>query len=191
MANGRVCTGFSKPRVALYTNNGGTVTYTNGKALARGVNVALDVETSDDNTFYADNQSAEQASGKFTGGSVTLTVDGLKDDSRKMILGLPTADADGWTAYGNDGEAPYVGIGWIARYMEDGNETFVPTFVTKAKFAMPSDSAETQGESIDWQTEELTATIMRDDSANQNWKFVGKEYATEALAEAALIAKMN
>lgn len=190
MAYGRVCTGFSKPYVAVYSATGGTVTYTDKQNLARGVSVSLEVESSDDNVFYADNQAAEHAGGFFTGGTVTLTVDGLKDAARKLILGLPTADTDGWTKYGNDINTPYVGIGYIARYMSDGVEKFVPTLITKAKFNIPNQSANTQGESIEWQTEELSATIMRDDSANAVWKMVGKEYDTEALAEAALQAKM-
>lgn len=41
MANGKVITGYSKPYVALYNNNGGTITYTSGMPLARGVDVSL------------------------------------------------------------------------------------------------------------------------------------------------------
>ena len=55
------------------------------------------------------------------------------------------------------------------------------------KFNLPSTSAATQSEEIDWQTQELTANIMRDDTANHNWKFVGAtDYSTEAAAEADL-----
>ena len=50
-------------------------TYTSGQILARGVEVSIDPEVGDDNTFYADNISAETAPGVFTGGTVTLTVD--------------------------------------------------------------------------------------------------------------------
>ena len=50
-AAGKVCTGFSLPYVALY-NNG---TYTSGQKLARGVDVTVSPESSDDNKFYADN----------------------------------------------------------------------------------------------------------------------------------------
>lgn len=189
-ATGRVCTGFSKPYVALYSATGTTVTYTSKQVLARGVSVSLEVETSDDNIFRADNQAAENASGTFKSGKVTLTVDGLLDATRKLIFGLPAADTDGWTAYGDNMVVPYVGIGYIARYMSDGVECFVPTIITKAKFSIPNQSANTQGEDIEWQTEELSASIMRDDSSNHNWKFVGNEYTTEALAEAALQSKL-
>ena len=37
----------------------------------------------------------------------------------------------------------------------------------------------------------LTAQINRDDSANKVWKYLGTEYASESLAEAALCAKLG
>ena len=46
MANGRVCTGFSKPYVAVYSATGGTIKYESGQDLARGVDVSIEPETS-------------------------------------------------------------------------------------------------------------------------------------------------
>ena len=55
---------------------------------------------------------------------------------------------------------------------------------------MPSDAATTQGESIEWQTAEISGTIMRDDSARHPGK---KEatFTTEAQAEAYIKARLN
>ena len=192
-AAGRVCTGFSKPYVALYANNGGTVTYSQGQELARGVSVNIEPKTGDDNTFHANNVSAESAPGIFTGGTVTLTVDGLLDEAESLILGLPeptqvTVDEQPVDiyAYGEAMDIPYVGIGYIARYMSDGVTTYVPTVLTKARFATPSEEAATQEEQIEWQTQELSAELMRDDTAEHNWKKRGAAQATEAEAEAVL-----
>lgn len=190
MANGRVITGFSQPYVALYSESGGTVSYANGQILARGVNVDLSIESADDNNFYADNVVAESATGMFGGGTVTLTIDGLLTAAEKLILGLPAADSDGWTAYGDAVAIPYCGLGFIVRYMSDGVTTYVPVVLTKVKFAMPNLSAATQEDEIDWQTQELTATIMRDDTVDHNWKFVGSGQATEAAAAAMITAKL-
>lgn len=186
MANGRVCTGFSSPYVATYVNTNGTITYTDGMELARGVSVELDVESGDDNNFYADNVVAESSAGEFVSGTITLTVDGVKDDARTFILGLPAADDNGFVHYGDSASAPYVGIGFIARYMESGTTTYVPTIITKAKFNQPKKNAATQEDTIEWQTEELTAGVFRDDSDNRDWKLEGGEYSTEALAIAAM-----
>lgn len=192
MAAGRVLTGFSKPYVASYTANGTTVTYASAALLARGVSVSVEPgDAGDDNNFYCDNVVAESIGGVFTSGTVTLTVDGLFTAQKKRILGLPTADSDGWTAYGDEMSIPYVGIGFIARYQSDGVEKFVPYVLAKARFKIPTESATTQGEDIDWQTQELTANLLRDDTANHNWKYEGNEYSTEALAEAALVTKLG
>ena len=187
-ANGRVITGFSSPYVALYSESGGVVSYSSGQILARGVNVDLSIDAADDNNFYADNVVAESATGMFGGGSVTLTVDGLLTAAEKLILGLPTADGDGWTAYGDAASIPYCGLGFIVRYMSDGVTSFVPVVLTKVKFAMPNLSAATQEDTIDWQTEELTATIMRDDTSAHNWKKVCAGQADEASALAKITA---
>ena len=185
-AAGKVCTGFSLPYVALY-NNG---TYTSGQKLARGVDVTVSPESSEDNKFYADNHESENASGTLTGGTVDLTVDGLLTAAERLIMGLPAASG-GWTAYDDDQEIPYVGIGYIARYMSDGVTTYVPVVIAKAKFQQIELSAATQEEEIDWQTQSLTAKIFRGDDAKHSWKFVGDEEDTEAEAEAALKTKLG
>ena len=54
-AAGKVCTGFAKPYVALYSNTGATTAYSGGMQLARGVDVSIEPEVGDANPFYADN----------------------------------------------------------------------------------------------------------------------------------------
>lgn len=198
MANGRVITGFSKPVVATYSATGTTVSYSNLMALARGVDVSLDIETNDDNDFYADNVKAESAGNVFSSGTVTLTVDGLKEAARTLIMGLPAATSvtlGSTTAdvyeYDDRQEKPYVGIGFIVRYMEDGVTSFVPYMLPKAIFSDLGIEAETQEESIDFQTTELEATIMRDDSDNHVWQKVGAAQTTEALAYSVLQALLG
>lgn len=190
MANGRVITGYSKPWVALYTNTNGTVTYSNGQYLARGVDVSIEPEAADSTPFYADNTIAEQAGGGFTGGTVTLTVDGLKDAARKLILGLPTPTGD-WTVFGDDMAIPYVGVGFVVRYMENGATTYMPVILNKVQFNVPGLEAATQEDAIEFQTQTLEATIMRDDTAKHNWMQMGAAEDTEADAEAAIKAVLT
>lgn len=187
MANGRVLTGFSKPYVALYSHTGSTVTYTSGQILARGVSAEIEPDSNEDeNIFYADNVASESVAGEFTGGSLTLTVDGLLTSAEKLLFGLPVADQQGWTHYGNSASIPYVGIGFVCRYMSDGVTSYVPVVLTKCRFSMPTLSANTQEDEIDWQTQELSARILKDDSANADWKMVGEGQTTEADAENAI-----
>lgn len=191
MANGQVVTGFSKPYVAVYTNDETEVTYTNGQILARGVSVSLDVESSDDNNFYADNITAETAAGTFTSGTVTLTVDGLKAEAEKLLVGLPDADDDGFVAYGASQQIPYVGVGFVVRVQSGGVVSYVPIVLPKVVFNNPSLEAATQEDEIDWQTQELEGAILRDDTEETAWKYRGDNFATEALAEAAIKTKLQ
>lgn len=189
-ANGKVCTGFSFPYVAEYAANGGTVTYSDPMVLARGVSVDISPETGDDNIFYADNVAAESAGVSFTGGTATLTVDGLLEATKKFVMGLPTATTVSSVSiykYGDDATPPYVGIGFVVRYQSDGVVSYSFVILTKAKFSLASLSAATQGEAIEWQTQELTAQLFRDDSTNHDWKY---ESATEYSTEAAAVADM-
>lgn len=189
-AAGKVTTGFSLPYVALYAVSGGTITYTSGQKLGRGVSVSIAPENGSDNKFYADNIVAETDAGKFTGGTATFVVDGLLPSTRKLIYGLP-ASTGGWTEYGDNMTVPYVGVGFIARQQSEGTVKYTPVVLAKCKFELPTDEAATQEDSISWQTESLSATIMRADDANHVWKFLGDEQSTESAAEAALKTKLG
>lgn len=190
MAAGKVCTGFSLPYVAVYSNSGSTISYASGQKLARGVSVSVAPEVADNNNFYADNVLAESVNGMFTGGTVTLTVDGLLPAAEKLIFGLgnaSTVSAVSVYTYGDSATPPYVGIGFIARYMSDGVTTYKAIVLTKCKFSLPTEAAATQEDQISWQTTALNATIMRDDSEDHVWKYVGAtEYSSESAAEADL-----
>lgn len=188
MANGKVCTGFSKPYVGEYGNNGSTVTYKNAMPLARGVSVSIQPSDSGDaENFHADNTLAESEAGDtFIGGTITLTVDGLKKAAETMLMGLPTT-SDGWLKYGDDQKRPYVGVGYITRYMEDGKVTYTPTIIRKTKFNNIGSSNATGANKPNFQTQELSGNIVRSDDENHTWKWVStEEYATEAAAETAL-----
>lgn len=190
-AAGKVCTGFSKPYVAKYVNTNGAVSYTDGQKLARGVNVTIDPNASDPTNFYCDNTVGESVPGAFTNGTCTLTVDGLLAEARALIAGLPAADQDGFLHYGDNQNVPFVGIGFVMRFMSDGVTYYTPVILTKASLQPESLSAETQEEEIAFQTEELEFNVVRDDSANHDWKLIGADLTTEAEAEAAIQSKFG
>lgn len=187
-----VTTGFSKPYVAKYANEGTTVTYSEGMPLGRGVNLNLEVEAADDNNFYADNVIAETESGKFVRGSATITVDGLSNDAATLIFGLPEPESVQVSeapvemqGYGEALNPPYVGYGCVRRTQHNGKVEFWPVILPKIKFAVPSEEMATQEENIEWQTQELSAAIERDDTAAKNWKRVSVTgFPTEAEAYA-------
>lgn len=190
-AAGKVTTGFSFPYVAKYTASAGSITFTGGMELARGVDVSFDIDEPGDNNYYANNQLAESGPSRFTNGNINLTVDGLLAAAERFIMGLPEADDQGWTAHGDAAEVPYVGIGFIVRFMSGGVESWTPYVVPKTKFNPISIAAATQEEEIDWQSQSLTAKVFRADNADHDWLLTGSDYATEAEALTALKTKLG
>lgn len=194
-----VTTGFSKPYVAKYNATGKAVTYSGGMSLGRGVSLSLEVETADDNNFYADNVLAESESTNFTSGTATITVDGLENAAATLILGLgPTQPLQVDEApvqmqgYGKSMAAPYVGYGCVRRTQMQGKVQYWPYILPKVKFSIPGDEIETSEDQINWQTQELIAAVQRDDTDSANWKLISEEgMATEAEAEAAVKAFLN
>ena len=195
MANGKVITGYSQPIVAKYAYSQGTISYTNTTPLARGVEVDMEVEIGDATNFFADNTISESVAGQFNGATATLTVDGLKDTARNLIAGLVTTKSilvNSSTvtakAYDDLQVIPYVGIGFVVRYMENGVTTYAPVILPKAQFSPESLKAATQEDSVEFQTTELQATVMRADDANHTWKVIAEDQATEAAAVAVINA---
>lgn len=191
MAYGKVGTGFSLPWVAKYTASDGVVTYSDARRLARGVSVKISPEVSDTENFYADNIEAEEESGTFTGGELTLEVDGLLQDAEQFVFGTAKADDDGFIAYNSSQSAPYVGVGFVRRYKSGGVVYYTPIIICKTKFIPGEDEAETAEDSANWQTQELTATIFRDDTDDRAWKLIGTDYTSESEAEEKIKSKFN
>lgn len=193
-----VTTGFSEPYVAKYSNAGTTVTYSGGMKLGRGVSMSVEVESADDNNFFADDQISESETGIMTSASGTFTVDGLEPEAATLILGLPekgqeTIEESPVDVYDYDDRmsAPYVGVGVLRRVMMKGVTTWEPIVFTKVKFNIPGDEAATQEDQIDWQTQDLDASIVRDDTENHRWKRVFARQATKAAAVAILKGYLN
>lgn len=182
-----VGTGVRYLYAADYTANGTTITYDEPFNVARLVSASPEIETGDDVTFYADDTQAESAGGIFTGGKLKLTVDGIADDIRVKITGAKATTVNGVTATVNTAydEMPYLGIGYVERFMHHGKTTFVPVFFPKAQFSPEVREAKTQEDSIEFQSIGIEAVLMRDDTEDANWRYIGagKTTAAEALKD--------
>lgn len=182
--------GCSYLKYAKYTASGGAVTYSNGGTAAKLVRLNISLDSSSDNDFYADN-AIDETDTQFAGGTLTVGTNDLTDAVAKVILGLQSAaltsitgitDADAEEIiFDNRQLTPYLGLGMVVKHMRGGATAWTGIVLTKTLFQVPADAAETQGKTISWQTPELTATIMRDDTANQTWKRQAT-FTTEAQA---------
>lgn len=182
-----VTTGFSRIHVAKYAENSGVVTYSGVRELARARSMETDITTTDNNDYYANNVLAEQEPASFASGSASITVDGLDAEEEALILGIEAEEVtiNGEKVevipYGIDMNPPYVGIGAVKRQQMKGVVSYRAIIFTKARFAIPSEAAETQdGDGISWQDQDLSATLMADDTDKRRWKYIPKtNFTTE------------
>lgn len=184
--------GLSKPYYAIYAEAGGVVSYSDGAVMGKATEANISIETTEDNNLYGDNGLAE-TDRRFTNGSLTLSTTDLSQEVSKAILGLTEqaiTGIDGVTdtsvkelVYDDTQVTPYLGVGFIIKKKVNGAYKWRGVVLPKVMFSVPEDAATTQGESIEWQTPELTGAIMRDDSATHMWKREAT-FTTEAQAEA-------
>lgn len=191
--------GCSYLKYAKYSESQGTVSYSEGGTAAKLVSVDVSLDSSTDNDFYADN-SVDETDRVFAGGTITVQTNDLTDAMSKILLGLQEAsigtisgvtDVGVKEYYFDDRQViPYLGIGMVIKHQRSGAAAWTAILLNKVQFSVPNDAAETQGQSISWQTVELTGSIMRDDSANRCWKVMAT-FTTEAQAVLWINSKLS
>lgn len=191
--------GLSKPYYAIYAEAGGVVSYSDGAVMGKATEANISIETTEDNNLYGDNGLAE-TDRRFANGTLTLSTTDLSQEVSKAILGLTEqaiTGIDGVTdtsvkelVYDDTQVTPYLGVGFIIKKKVNGAYKWRGVVLPKVMFSVPEDAATTQGESIEWQTPELTGAIMRDDSATHMWKREAT-FTTEAQAEAYIKARLG
>lgn len=191
--------GVSKPYYAKYNVVDGNVSYSGGGVMGKMTELEISIETSEDNNLYGDNGIAE-TDRTFSNGTLTASTTDLSQEVAKDLLGVVEQELEeipGITDTGvkelvfDDSQVtPYLGTGFIIKKMVNHKTYWRAIVLTKVMFSVPSDSATTQGESIEWQTPELSGTIMRDDSETHMWKREST-FTTEAQAEAYIKHRLN
>ena len=193
--------GLSFPYYGIYNYDEvqDTVTYNRGGEIGKAVSADIEITTSDDNNLYGNNGIAE-TDRQFTGGNLTLGTTDLSQAVSRAILGVVlkkleaiegVTDANVYElTYDNRQVTPYLGIGVIQKKKVNNVIYWRAVMLTKVMFAVPSESFATQGETIEWQTPEISGTIMRDDTANQAWKREAT-FTTEVQAKAYLRKRLG
>lgn len=191
--------GLSKPYYGIYSATGNAVSYANGAVMGKATEANIEIDTTEDNNLYADNAIAE-TDRNFAGGTLTLSTDDLSQEVTKAILGLTETAITGIEGvtdtsvkelvYDDTQNIPYLGVGFIIKKKVGGAYKWRGVVLCKVMFSVPADAATTQGEIIEWQVPELSATIMRDDSATHMWKREAT-FTTEVQAEAYIKARLN
>lgn len=160
---------YSKATIA----NGVVTGYAGVKTMGKAISASFEPNTPDDNPLYANNAVAENDSSGASGGTLTLTLDRLTQEAAADLYGLtvedvevtvgdtPGTQVDGTALKytGTEQSAP-VGVAFIRQNQVDGVRNHEVILYRRATFSMPADSAQTMGESIEWQTPEIEASVM-------------------------------
>lgn len=150
--------GLNNFRYAVATINAttGVVSYGGAKKPAKAISFSFEPNVAEA-SLYADDLKAEYDS-RLTGGTVTLGID--REDATTMadLLGHTKSQSDELTDNVND-TAPYVGVGRVTRLMVDGTIKYRGTVISLVKFSEPSETDSTMGESVEFQTTEISGQM--------------------------------
>lgn len=187
--------GASYPYYAIYSHTGSAVLYHDGGIMGELVNFNFSVEgnSGNNNDFYANNRVKETQRNRFSSGTATVATDDLTQEASKAVLGLSESELPAipgvtdvgvkMLSYDDDQNTPYLGIGVVQKKQRDNVDYWRAIILKKIMFDVPEDAAETEGETINWQTPELNGTVLRDDSAKHQWKCEAT-FTTEEQARA-------
>ena len=115
---------------------------------------------------------------------------GVAESAITGVNAVTTADAK-WLMFNDDQETPYVGFGAIGKKQINNQTKWVAIVYPKIQFQNLGDALTTQGETVEWQTPEITATLMRDDTAKHEWRRISSPLDSEAEAEALIDSFLN
>ena len=156
-----------------YNKEEGKVTYSNPTITDHAIEYSLAYTLSDDNPLYADNKIQENDQGTFQSGELTLGTADMPQDMSKSLLGIKIIQKTYGTLEASEGvyddtqKAPFEGVGLIETHQIDDTDIYRAVFLTKARFSIPEEAATTKGESVEWQTKEITGTVQRSDEVTE------------------------
>lgn len=137
---------------------GQEVVYGTGVVVGKMMQADVTYERNTD-PLYADDTEAENDN-SITGGTVTVGVDDILDPARVVIFG-DYADGEKSDEYEDNSEAsPYGGFGYMRVRRKEGKTSFVAYWLHKVQFGSTTESAQTKGQNIAWQTPTINGNIM-------------------------------
>jgi phi13 family phage major tail protein len=148
--------------VATVNETTGAITYGTPKKPAKAISFSFE-PTVADAKLYADDTLAE-SDFHVTGGNVTMGID--REDLQTQCDMLGHTYTDGEVVDNVDDVAPYVGLGRITKLMVDGAIKYRGTVLALVKFNEPSESDQTQGENVEFNTTELSGSMVVPEDGN-------------------------
>lgn len=170
--------GLDKLYYATITENPetGEETYAAPKQLAKAISAELSVEVAEA-ILYADDGASEIVK-EFKSGTLTLGIDDLGNETAAALTGA-TVDSNGvLISASEDGGSP-VAIGFRAARSSGKYQYF---WLYRVKFALPTATLNTKGDSITFSTPSIEGTILRRNKPDSAGKHPWKAEATEGAS---------
>lgn len=169
--------GLDKLYYARITENDkGEETYAAPKQLAKAISAELSVEVAEA-ILYADDGASEIVK-EFKSGTLTLGIDDLGNEAAAALTGA-TVDSNGvLISASEDGGSP-VAIGFRAARSNGKYQYF---WLYRVKFALPTATLNTKGDSITFSTPSIEGTILRRNKPDTTGKHPWKAEVTEGAS---------
>ncbi|MCM1166443.1 MAG: phage tail protein [Lachnospiraceae bacterium] len=161
----------------------GVETYGAPQKLAKAMNVDLSVDVAEA-TLYADDSAAENVR-EFAGGTITLGIDDLSAEALKDLAGAHI-DSNGVIVSSGEDVGNYVAIAFRAK---KSNGKYRYYWLYRVKFSAPSDSYETKGDSVNFNTPTIEGSISQRVKENSDGKHPWKAQIDETDANKSIIDK--
>jgi len=151
----------------------GEETYGTPIMLAKAISADISVELAEA-VLYADDGAAEIIK-EFKNGKLSLGVDDIGRTAAGELTGAVTDD-NGVLVYSGEDSGKPVAVGFRAK---KSNGKYRYFWLYKVKFAVPSDTLATKGDSITFQTPKIEGTVMRRNRTDGNGRHPWKAEVTE------------
>ena len=183
--------GLKHPVCAVATDNGTTISYSNGMVMGKATSEKVSVSPSAAK-IYGDDTIAE-IDNSFASGTVSLGLTDITDAAKILILGYKEgAEVDAATGAKELTSAgavpPYLGHGFYGKVKRSGVIYWRAIWLKKVIFAEPADELTTRGEKGELVGDTLEGEIMAVSYDPSLWKEEAT-FSTEAGAIAWLDAK--
>lgn len=138
---------------------GQAIGYGAGVVIGRAISASISWER---NSARLDADDVKVASdNSLIGGNIDFGLDNVSDEGRKLLFGDYEADDSGEWEDGTE-SAPYVGFGTVCGVLDPvTNKTkYQAMWLHKVQFAEASESYQTKGQNVQYQTPTITGAIM-------------------------------
>lgn len=146
--------------------NGVLTGFSGIKTMGKAISATFTPADANANPLYANNGIAERDAAAGAGGELNVTLDRIDRAAMAELYGLTetavTVGGVGGSGFDFDGtelSAP-VGVAFV-RWAQENNDRahYQAVIFSYCVFGAPTDNYQTMGESVEWQTPELTATV--------------------------------